>query len=148
MRRVRSKPPHRRGEGFSFRGASRLVAAAAITVALVASPASAAQVTVKFALSVGVYAPTGAACPVKVPAGSNGVAVLKAAKAKHCIVSYRLQRYPGLGRFVRCINGLCGIDRPVFLTYWAMYENRGYTPYGVDGFKANQGDELAFVYKR
>jgi hypothetical protein len=145
---MRSRPPHRLGGGFSFLGASRLVAAAAITVALVTGPASAAQVTVRFGLSVGTYAPTGAVCPVKVPAGANGVVVLKAAKAKHCIVSYKLESYSGLGRFVRCINGLCGIDRPVFLTYWAMYENGGYTPYGVDGFRANSGDELSFVYRR
>lgn len=145
---MRSTPPHRFGGGFSIRGATRLAAAAAIVVALVASPASAAQVTVRFGLSVGAYAPTGAACPVKVPAGANGVTVLKAAKAKHCILSYQLQSYPGLGRFVRCINGLCGIDRPIFLTYWAMYENGGYTPYGVDGFRANAGDELVFTYRR
>jgi hypothetical protein len=125
---------------------SVLLAAALFASVGVSIPASASTVTVKLSLSVGVKAPTGRLCPVQVPAGSNGIAVLDAAKAKHCIVSYKTSYFSGFGHFVRCIDGICEIDKPVFLAYWAMYENGQFTSYGVDGFVADPGDVLSFVY--
>lgn len=114
-----------------------LVAAFALAV----TPAHAANVTVKFGYSLNKLVPP-RLCPVSVPAGSNGIKVLQAAKAKACIVSYKITTYPGLGSFVQCINGICG----TCATYWGMFENGKYTSYGVDGFKSNWGDRLTFTY--
>jgi len=138
-------PPRRLGRGFSVR-ASALLAASVLAVVGVSLPASASSVTVKLAISVEHKAPTGSLCPVQVPAGANGIAVLNAAVKKHCIVSYKTQSFPGFGDFVRCIDRICEIDKPTFIAYWAMYENGHFTSYGVDGFVANPGDILAFVY--
>lgn len=119
--------------------------AAAVTVA--GAPAGATStVTVNFGVSAGRHLPTGVACPVSVPAGANGIAVLNAAVAKRCIESYRTVSYP-FGVFVDCINRICGAPAEAFyLTYWNMYENGVSTSYGVSQFVAHQNDELVFAY--
>lgn len=114
----------------------------------VAVPVHAADVTVTFGVSAGRYAPTGAACALSVPAGSDGVAVLDAAVARGCLVSYDTVTYPGFGTFVTCLNEVCGNDTTAGVgTYWNMYDNAVSTPYGVDGFTADPGDELVFTYR-
>lgn len=124
------------------------IAVAAAALAALATPAHAADVTVGFALSVGTYAPTGAACPVSVPAGADGIAVLDAAVARACITSYSTVTYPGFGTFVTCIDNVCGQPGTGTAgTYWNMYENGVSTGYGVDGFSAGAGDELGFAYR-
>lgn len=122
---------------------------AALALAAAAVPAQADHtVTVTFALSAGRYAPTGAACPVVVDSGANGIAVLEAARARACIVSYATVTYPDFGTFVTCIDEVCGNGTAgVAGTYWNMYENGVSTAYGVDGFTAGPGDELGFAYK-
>ena len=122
---------------------------AAAAFAAAAPPAAASQtVRVTFGMSAGRYAPTGAACPLTVAAGANGLDVLDAAVAAHCIVSYSTVTYAGYGTFVTCINAVCGNSGTGTLgTYWNMYENGGSTWYGVDGFSADEGDELAFAYQ-
>jgi hypothetical protein len=142
-----TRPPRPAGRGASV-WARRLAAVAVLAVAMAQGPASAAPVTVRFGISVGAPTPLSAFCPVRVPAGADGLAVLDAARARRCILSYRAEYYPGLGHYIRCIDGICAIDRPVFLAYWAMFENGRYTSYGVDGFRANAGDRLVFVYTR
>ena len=129
----------------SFRPLALALAAVALTAT---APAHADGVTVSLALSAGRYAPTGAACAVTVAAGDNGIAVLDAAKAKGCIVSYETVTYPGFGTFVTCIDAVCGSAVTGGTgTYWNMYENAVSTAYGVDGFVADAGDELGFAYK-
>ena len=126
---------------------TRILVAAAAVVAL-ATPAHAADVSVQFGLSAGTYAPTGVACTLSVPAGADGIAVLDAAVANLCIVSYHTVTFPGFGTFVDCINEVCGNAGTGSVgTYWNMYENGGSTAYGVDGFVANSGDELVFAYQ-
>ncbi len=148
MRIVRSiNPPRRHGRGFSVRAGMSLAAAVLASALIAPAPARAETVTVRFGLSAGVHANTGVLCPVKVAPGASGISVLDAAKAKGCIRSYKAQYYPGLGHLIRCFNGVCQIDRPLVL-YWAMFENGQFTPYGVDGFSANAGDQLVFVYSR
>lgn len=124
-----------------------LVGAAALAALLpVSSAHAAAPVTVNFGLSAGVYSPTGVACPVSVPAGANGLAVLDAAKAKHCIVSYTAETYT-FGTFISCINEVCGAPKEaLYLTYWEMSKNGHCTDYGVSDFSAANGDELTFDY--
>jgi imidazole glycerol phosphate synthase subunit HisF len=123
-----------------------LTAAASLTAA---SPAHAAPtVVVSLAISAGTYAPTGAACSLVVEAGADGVAVLDAAVAAHCIVSYQAQTFPGFGTFVSCIDEVCGSALTGTTgTYWNMYENGVSTAYGADGFGADAGDELGFAYR-
>jgi hypothetical protein len=123
-----------------------LTAALVAATAATAAPAHAEGVNVKLGLSAGTWAPTGAACNVFVEAGADGSAVLDAAVAAHCIVSYRATG-TSFGTYVECIDEVCA--EPVTAgtgTYWAMYENGGQTGYGVDGFSADEGDDLTFAY--
>ena len=130
---------------------ARLLTAAFAAVAFCGVPSTAHAVDsvhVTFGLSAGTYAPTGAACSLTVPAGADGVTVLEAARAQLCIVSYRVTGFPGFGTFVECIDEVCG--EPVTSasgTYWNMYENGTSTSYGVDGFVADEGDDLTFAYQ-
>ena len=128
----------------------RTLALSAAALALAGLPSTAHAdhtVTVSLAISAGRYAPTGAACEVVVDAGADGIAVLEAAKARLCIVSYRATP-TAFGTFVSCIDEVCGgVLTPTTGTYWNMYENGVSTWYGVDGFSAQGGDELAFAYK-
>jgi hypothetical protein len=127
-----------------------LVAAlAAVAAGSVASPAHAlAPVHVTFGLSAGQYAPTGTACSLTVDGGADGLAVLDAAQAAHCIVSYRTVSFPDFGTFVTCIDEVCGqVATGASGTYWNMYDNGTSAAYGVDGFVADEGDELVFAYQ-
>ena len=138
--RIYRSPCHS-GKGFLFRG----VAALAIMVGTVA-PARAANVSVQLALGAGHYAPTGAACAVSVPSGADGVAVLDAAVAQKCIISYHTVQF-GSGTFVDCINEVCGdAATGFFLTYWALYWDGVAAPAGVDAFRAGTQGELGFSY--
>jgi hypothetical protein len=133
----------------------RLLAAALVAAtATTALPAHAAPVAVHFGTSAGTWAPTGLACTVFVEAGADGTTVLQAALAAHCIVSFHTQS-TSFGTYVDCIDLVCAapvtpVDGvPVTSatgTYWAMYENGAETGYGVDGFSADQGDDLTFAY--
>lgn len=111
---------------------------------LSAAPAEASTVTVKLGITAGAYAPTGAACTLEVSPGANGMSVLGAAVAKGCIVSYQTTTYAGYGTFVRCVNEVCQVNEAT--TFWMMSENGVATSYGVDGFSAQDGDELTFTY--
>lgn len=125
----------------------RLLTIAALAAGTAFAPAAhATNVTVTFGLSVGTYLPTGGACTLSVPSGADGVTVLEAAKTAHCIVSYQTVSF-GFGRFVTCIDEVCGQSLGADGTYWNMYENGVSTTYGVDDFVANNGDELEFAYQ-
>jgi hypothetical protein len=127
----------------------RTLAVALTATAALATPAHATStVQVTFGVSAGAYAPTGAACPLTVIAGADGIAVLDAAQAAHCIVSYDTVSFGGFGTFVSCIDDVCGTALTGTVgTYWNMYENGASTAYGVDGFRAGAGDELMFAYQ-
>jgi hypothetical protein len=127
----------------------RLFAAVTLAAGLgIAAPAQATNITVNFGLSAARHAPTGVACPVSVPAGSDGVVVLEAAKTKHCIESYETVTHPTLGRYVQCIDRVCGAPgEALFLTYWAFYVNGQYSDVGVDLYQAAAGDEVVFAYE-
>ncbi len=120
-----------------------LVAAGAATTA---APAHAAGVNVHLGLSAGTWAPTGAACNLFVEAGADGTAVLDAAVAAHCIVSYRATA-TSFGTYIECIDEVCAVPAASNAgTYWSMFENGSETGYGVDGFAADEGDDLTFAY--
>lgn len=125
-----------------------LAALALAAAAATATPAQAANVTVTFGVSAGAYAPTGAACPLSVAPGSDGLAILAAAVASGCLLSYDTVTYPGFGTFVTCLDEVCGDSTAGSVgTYWNMYDNGASAPYGVDGFSAGDGDDLTFAYQ-
>lgn len=141
MRTTRIPNPLPSGKGFSV---GRIVAALAASVALAAAPARADTVRVTLVVSFAEPASTVVwdTCPVDVAEGADGVEVLDAADQSGCIDSYEAREFPGLGRYIACINGVC--DTPA--TYWRMTENGKMTDYGVDAFEANAGDQLGFSY--
>ena len=89
-----------------------------------------------------------AACPVTVSEGADGASVLNAAVASGCIASYALESFAGLGNFVNCIDAVCSGPDPkkAGCWFWGMLENGLLTDYGVDGFRAAEGDVLSFAY--
>lgn len=147
------RTPRPSGEGsFVGRHVRRLglaVLSAALIVGIVA-PAHAANVTVLFSAmytrAAGAQQVPGALCPVSVPEGSDGVAVLSAAKTAGCIASYETLSF-GFGRFVNCIGGVCGGEGPGGYWYWGMHLQGVPTCYGVDDYRAANGDHLMFAYQ-
>jgi hypothetical protein len=82
-------------------------------------------------------------CDVVVPAGSNGGALLDAAVAQGCILSWTADSFPGFGRYVTCMDHVvCG----QVATYWALYYNGGYSDVGIDALALQQGDTLGLDY--
>ena len=124
-------------------GSFTVVAMVLMASLVFASGASAASVDVKLHVSMGNRAAAKATCLVSVSAGADGVSVLQAAVATGCISSYKLENF-GFGDYVSCIDGIC----EQVGTYWAMYENRAYTSYGIRGFRSDHGDELWFNYEQ
>lgn len=119
-----------------------------LALASFSSAQAAHQVTVTLAVSTHAYPVKDLSCPVSVAHGSNGIALLDAAKSAGCISSYSTITYPGFGTFISCINQRCGDEAEnLYLRYWAMRENCAYTSYGVDGFRADPGDELSFTFE-
>ncbi len=127
-----------------MRHAARLVLAL-VTLAVVttAGPGRAeADVTVRFGVSVGHYAP--GACLVSVPQGTDGLGVLDAAVAAGCIAGYEMD-----GSWLRCVSvvdeaPLCSDvhqDPTCCAThYWAVYEDVGaVAPHALSGFSAGNG---------
>jgi hypothetical protein len=108
------------------------------------------DVLVLLKISAGSYVAPGEVCPVVVPAGANGGDVLDAAQRAGCITSWSHQTYPGLGRFVTCIDGLCqnpdvggaGVDG----TFWEFSVNQFQSDVGIDGYRASNLDVVGFDY--
>lgn len=124
------------------------VVLAAMAAVGIAMPARADNVTVQFGLSAGTYVPTGGACEVSVAKDADGVAVLDAAVANRCIVSYHKQQFGSMGYYIDCIDEVCGDSASgMYVTYWAMYED-GVAPqdHGVSGFRSAEGKELTFAF--
>lgn len=82
-----------------------------------------------------------AECGVSVPSGANGAAVLDAAVAQGCILSWSGTTYP-FGTFVDCINFVCSATA----TFWEMFDANGSTDYGIDLYSAQDGGVLSFDY--
>jgi hypothetical protein len=131
--------------------------AAGLVLAACVAPASATvrYVSVTFRANVGDPAVpyTMASCTVSIPEGSDGVAILTAAKGK-CIDSYATKKYD-FGTFLACIDAVCGepngsdaygADEDFLLTFWRMFLNGKSTSYGLDSYGAAQGDVLEFSY--
>jgi len=117
------------------------------------------NVTVKFGLSAegsDQYVPEAATnCRVPVPYGSNGIVLLRAARARGCISSFVLEGrrdYYGTplpGHDVKCIDSLCGGR---LMESWDALEtpNRSgdlwYDNFGLEAFHATQGVRVVFSF--
>ncbi|MCA1834089.1 MAG: DUF4430 domain-containing protein [Actinomycetota bacterium] len=147
MRITHDRFPCRTGKGFLL-GLVAVMATIGGTV-----PAHASNVSLTLRVSPGDAASPVpiAQCPVSVPASADGIAVLDAATASHCISGYDTVTYAGYGTFVTCIDGICGqpnAQTPVdgLATFWHMFENKQSTSHGVDAYTAASGDVLEFSY--
>lgn len=138
-----------------FRRSSLLILCALLLIPAL-SAGAAGDVSMTLRVSNPTYLANTKACPVQVPAGANGIAVLDAAKATGCISSYVLVTY-SIGSFVQCIDGVCGDPAPTYLRYWAMRTDTLDLPggrrlceptsYGVDSYSASAGAELSFTFE-
>lgn len=81
------------------------------------------------------------ACEVAVPVGSNGGDVLDAAVGAGCISSWSYTDF-GFGRFVDCIDGVCGTAA----TFWEFSVNGVSASFGIDDYHAAPGDVVGFNY--
>lgn len=104
--------------------------------------ASASSITVT--LDVDVFDSQYKECQVSVPAGSDAGDVLDAAVAQGCILLWTYDTYPGFGRYVTCIDAICG----AVATFWAFYTNGGFSDLGIDAYPVQHGDVLRFNYEQ
>lgn len=130
------------------------VACAVLAVSLATgAPAQATSSTVVFSAAFGASAAThaaarpAAACEVTVADGADGGAVLDAAVASGCISSYAVKSFD-FGSLLHCIDRVCGDADPLRAAcwYWSMHLNGVPTDYGIDGYRAANGDVLSFVF--
>lgn len=111
----------------------------AVVTTAVPTEAGVADVTVRFGVSTGHYAP--GACVLSVPQGTSGTGVLNAAVAKGCIAGYQMD-----GSWLRCVAVVGGAPvcsdvhtNPLCCGthYWAIYEDAGaVAPHALSGFSA------------
>ena len=130
--------------------AIRSSAVVVLVAACLLAPGSTAHaaVPVRFEVSIGAHHPTGplyAACDLSVPEGTRGVAVLDAAVASGCIASYELAEFPGFGRYVSCIDGICQIANGL-VTFWALFYDDAFATEGIDAFEATGSRQLELTY--
>lgn len=131
-----------------------VLALLALSLALVPAAQATGNVTVLVKISAGTYLAPGELCPVSVPAGANGAAVLDAAVAARCITSWHGIDY-GFDTFVDCIDGVCGHDTgevdPSLQyfegTYWEFSVNEHSASTGIGGYHAADLDIFGFTYQ-
>lgn len=124
-----------------MRVATSLVLASLLLLA--AAPLAQAS-TVTVTLDLDVSGADYKTCDVRVPAGANGGEVLDAAVEQGCILLWTADEFPGYGRYVVCIDALCG----AVATYWAFYLDGAYSDVGIDAYAAVEGDVLGFDYQQ
>lgn len=86
---------------------------------------------------------------------ANGFDVLDEAVARGCIDSYESVDFGVYGRFLTCIDDLCGQDAPTWAlpvpvayagTTWSFTVNDKTATTGLDTFNARAGDEIGLTY--
>ncbi|HVM45967.1 MAG TPA: DUF4430 domain-containing protein [Candidatus Thermoplasmatota archaeon] len=83
-------------------------------------------------------------CEIAVPAGANGGDVLDAAVAQGCILLWTHSSFDGFGRYVTCIDAVCG----AVATYWSFWVDGEYSSVGIDGYRATAGSVVRFNYEQ
>jgi hypothetical protein len=122
----------------------KTVILATLLLSSLALPLAGAQTPVTVTLQVGTYAGNHRDCAVTVPAGSNVGDVLDQAVEDGCLLSWSSQEFPGYGRYVDCIDYVCG----ALLTYWAFYVDGGYANFGIDATIVEPGATYGFRYEQ
>lgn len=91
-------------------------------------------------------------CDVQVPVEADGAAVLDAAVEKDCIVEWDHEEFDG-ARFVTSIDrlrapGLTCLAFAVGICDWWEFSVNGQTAgYGIDGYTAEDGDQIDWLYR-
>lgn len=147
MRNVLALSAPQPSTGWGFRISKRIALAMLMVAAIgVAVPAHAATVSMTLRIAAGGNPGAVKTCPVSVPAGANGKAVLDAAVASRCITSY--QTNSG-GAYLTCIDPgaapVCEVGDGL-VTFWAIYVDGRTAEQGILGFSAAQGRQLTFAY--
>jgi opacity protein-like surface antigen len=129
---------------------------ATVLAAAAATPAQAANVGVTLDVSLGNDLADYKDCAVSVPANSDGFDVLDRAVAQGCISSYDAVDYGSFGRYLTCIDEICGQDAPTWAlpvpvayvgTTWSFTLNDQYASVGLDSYVARAGDELGLTFE-
>lgn len=101
-------------------------------------------------------APVTASCNLTVADDADGGDVLDEAVDTGCLSSWDYRLYDG-SRFLTGINdthGHCSTDAsppglwPVVCSYWEFQVNGNHAGYGIDGYLADDGDQITFRYNR
>jgi len=124
-----------------------------VAMLLAASPAHAAS-SVTLELHLGdASVPAYATCAVSVTTPTDGAAVLNAAVASGCLKGWSYESFPGLGRYVTCIDdghaNLCQDPAGGLATAWLYDINGVQANGGVDDGRdapVGAGDVVQFVY--
>lgn len=134
----------------------RLFVAAAIAAFATVPAQAAGPVTVTLDVSLADDAADYANCNVAVPVGADGFDVLDAAVTAGCIDSYDAIDFGGAyGRFLTCIDGICGQDAPTWAlpvpvayigTTWNFTIDDEFASVGLETYVAHAGDELGLTY--
>lgn len=136
--------------------------AAIIVAASVSVPASAnhfAPVTVKLDVSILHDDVNYAGCTLTVARDHQGHAdgfdVLDEAVRRGCIDSYDSVDFGSFGRFLTCIDDICGQDAPTWAipaptayvgTTWEFTVNSAYASAGLDTYSIKANDEIGLTY--
>ncbi len=133
----------------------RLFVAAAMAACTTIPAQAAGPVAVTLDVSIGDDLVDHAVCGVTVPAESDGFDVLDAAIASGCIDSYSAVDYGGYGRFLTCVDEICGVDAPTWAipvpilyagTTWAFTIDDTFATVGLDSYQVAAGDEIGLTY--
>lgn len=124
-----------------------LLAILAVAPLALAAPANAAEETVVATLVVDLVHPTlpdQRSCDVVVPAGSNVGDLLDAAVDQGCLSSWESSSFPGFGRYVTCIDGIC----EQVVTFWAFRVDGAFSNSGIDATPVLAGSSYQFTYEQ
>lgn len=88
-------------------------------------------------------APFSATCTVAV--GQSLAAAFGEAVADGCVASVEWTFYPG-GRFLQCVNGVCGRTAGDESRYWILYENHALALAGADDLTVDALDTFQVSY--
>lgn len=132
------------------------ISAFCIPLILTIAPVSAtSSVDVVLKVGAGTYLGPGLVCLVSVPEGSDAGEVLDAAVGSGCIESWDYETFPDYGRFVTCINEICGQNagemheavEDVDGTYWEFSVGLHTASHGIDGYEASPNEVVGFTFQ-
>ncbi len=128
--------------------AFQVIAIAILLTAVAPLAASNATTTVTLDLNLGDAMADYKNCEVTFAAGGNVGDVLDAAVASGCLDSWTAVDYGAFGRFVDCIDNICGQGAAIFVgTFWEINTNGVPAAVGIDQILPANGDVVTFDYE-